>query len=96
MTAATSSDGSSVGVRDLKNRLSAYLERVKRGEAITVTEHGRPIARLVAVDADVDRLAGLVAAGIVRSARSPRRAARARVKLSRGASLAEVVAEQRR
>lgn len=37
----------SVGVRDLRDHLSSYLERVKAGEMITITEHGRPIARLV-------------------------------------------------
>lgn len=35
------------GVRELKNRLSMYLDRVKRGETITVTERGRPVAELV-------------------------------------------------
>jgi prevent-host-death family protein len=37
----------SVGVRDLRDHLSAYLERVKEGETFTITEHGRPVARLV-------------------------------------------------
>jgi len=41
------SDRTSVGVRDLRDHLSAYLERVKAGETITITDHGRPIARLV-------------------------------------------------
>jgi prevent-host-death family protein len=36
-----------VGVRDLRDHLSAYLERVKAGEIITITEHGRPVATLV-------------------------------------------------
>ncbi len=36
-----------VGVRELRDHLSAYLERVKAGEVVTVTEHGRPIATLV-------------------------------------------------
>jgi prevent-host-death family protein len=35
------------GVRELKNRLSMYLDRVKRGETITVTERGRPVAELI-------------------------------------------------
>ncbi len=34
------------GVRELKNHLSAYLARVKRGERITVTERGRQIATI--------------------------------------------------
>ena len=33
-----------VGVRDLKNRLSEYLRRVADGEHITVTDRGRPVA----------------------------------------------------
>lgn len=40
---------SSVGVRELKNRLSGMLRRVKQGETVTVTERGRPIAVLVPV-----------------------------------------------
>jgi prevent-host-death family protein len=35
-----------VGVAQLKTSLSAYLTRVKAGEVVTVTEHGRPIAEL--------------------------------------------------
>lgn len=33
-----------VGVRELKQRLSEYLERASQGEHITVTERGRPKA----------------------------------------------------
>lgn len=36
-----------VGVRDLKDRLSEHLRAVKAGEEVVVTEHGRPVARLV-------------------------------------------------
>jgi prevent-host-death family protein len=36
-----------VGVRELRQNLSKYLRRVKEGEALTVTEHGRDVARLV-------------------------------------------------
>ena len=35
-----------VGVRELKEHLSAYLERASRGELIRVTERGRPKAML--------------------------------------------------
>ena len=97
MTVATPPPGSSVGVRELKNQLSSFLDRVKAGEEITVTEHGRPIARLSAVGSDVDRMAVLVAAGIVQPATGrQRRLPSKRVKLSGGASaLAGIVAEQR-
>jgi prevent-host-death family protein len=35
-----------VGVRELKQRLSEYLDRAERGEIIRVTERGRPKAVL--------------------------------------------------
>jgi prevent-host-death family protein len=38
-----------VGVRELRQNLSRYLGRVKAGEALVVTEHGREVARLVPV-----------------------------------------------
>ena len=97
MTVATSRHGSTVGVRELKNQLSSFLDRVKAGEEITVTEHGRPIARLSAVGGDVDRMAELVAAGVVQPAPGRQRHLPAkRVKLVGGASsLADIVAEQR-
>lgn len=39
----------SVGVRDLKNRLSHHLKRVRAGVHLTVTERGRPIATLAPI-----------------------------------------------
>jgi prevent-host-death family protein len=39
-----------VGVKELKNRLSEYLDRVAKGERVIVTERGRPVATLAAVD----------------------------------------------
>lgn len=35
-----------VGVRELRQNLSVYLDRVKAGETLEVTEHGEPVARL--------------------------------------------------
>jgi prevent-host-death family protein len=37
------------GVAELKARLSRYLDRVKAGEEVLVTDHGRPVARIVPV-----------------------------------------------
>lgn len=36
----------SVGVRDLKNQLSQYLQYVKHGERVFITEHNRIIAEI--------------------------------------------------
>ncbi len=41
-----------VGVRELRQNLSRYLDRVKAGEALVVTEHGREVARLVPSGSD--------------------------------------------
>jgi prevent-host-death family protein len=36
-----------VGIRQLRDELSAVIEAVEAGETITVTRHGRPVARVV-------------------------------------------------
>lgn len=68
---SVSTSGTVVGVRDLRDHLSSYLERVKAGEVITVTEHGRPIARLVRDEPRSDRLLELAAQGRVTLATKP-------------------------
>ncbi len=61
----------SVGVREIRQNISVYLRRVERGEAFTVTDHGRPVALLSPLPPDNDRLAELVAAGVLEP-RKPR------------------------
>ena len=41
---------STVGAFEAKTYLAALLGRVEAGESITITKHGRPVARLVPVD----------------------------------------------
>jgi prevent-host-death family protein len=48
------STGKTVGVRELRQNLSRYLERVKDGETLTVTERGHEVARLVPSRPDGD------------------------------------------
>jgi len=38
-----------VGVRELKNGTSHFIDRVEAGEVLTVTKRGRPVARMVPV-----------------------------------------------
>jgi prevent-host-death family protein len=40
-----------IGAFEAKNRLSELLRLVENGEEVVITRHGRPVARLVAVDA---------------------------------------------
>ena len=84
---------SEVGVRELHDRLSAYLEQVRGGGEIIVTRRGKRIARLSALDADRP-FEDLARRGLVRIPEGPRSSRRARVK---GAgSVSDLVAEQRR
>lgn len=53
-----------VGVRELRQNLSVYLARVKKGQALTVTEHGRAVAELRPLS-QADALQQLVAEGRV-------------------------------
>jgi prevent-host-death family protein len=45
----TTADAHAVGLRDLRHHTSEVLARVRHGETIDVTEHGRLIARIVPV-----------------------------------------------
>ena len=38
---------SSVGAYEAKTHLAELLDRVEKGERITITRHGRPVAQLV-------------------------------------------------
>jgi prevent-host-death family protein len=38
-----------IGIRELKDTLSAVLHRVQEGEPIEVTDNGRPIVRMVPI-----------------------------------------------
>jgi prevent-host-death family protein len=61
------SSGSEIGIPDLEEHLPKYIERVRGGEEIVVTDDGRPVARLSPIDGPRNRLAELVAAGVVRA-----------------------------
>lgn len=84
-----------VGIRALKESLSSYVDRVKRGETLTVTEHGKPVAKLVPAGVPAG-LEGLVAEGRLRwplerpAFRSPH------VRLRGDKTAAEYVVEDRR
>lgn len=59
-----------VGVRQLRDALSRHLVSVQEGRTLTVTDHGRPIARIIPVSPT--RLEVLQAEGRVQPARAPK------------------------
>ncbi|HEU4431292.1 MAG TPA: type II toxin-antitoxin system prevent-host-death family antitoxin [Myxococcota bacterium] len=88
-----------VGVRELRDRLSAYLQRVANGESITIGVRRTPVARLVpaAPAREAAALDRLVASGAVRRAtRKP--GARGPVKLRKRQRrlVSDIVSEDRR
>jgi len=84
-----------VGIRELHDRLSRYVQHVQHGAEVVVTMRGRRVARLVPVD-EIDPLADLRARGLVREPTAPRhpRARQARLKAAKPVS--DLVADQRR
>jgi len=54
-----------IGLRELKARLSETMRRVKAGQTIIITDHGRPVGKIVPVDKPLDqRVEALVQAGL--------------------------------
>jgi prevent-host-death family protein len=86
---------SEVGVRELHDRLSRYVQHVQDGGEVVVTMRGRRVARLVPVD-EVDPLADLRARGLVREPTGPRSPRAGRARLKAGKPVSDLVADQRR
>lgn len=57
-----------VGVRELRDGLSRHLAIVRDGHTITVTDHGRPVARIIPIGVPT-KLEQLIAAGKVTPAK---------------------------
>lgn len=87
-----------VSVRKLKDHLSEYLRRVQNGEQVTVTDHGRPVAALIALaqkkDTPEARLAQLEATGEVTTPVSAGFATVRRLRV-RGKSVASTILSDR-
>jgi prevent-host-death family protein len=83
-----------VGIRELRAGLSRWLDRVRAGEELIVTDRGAPVARLIPLDQrrPFDRL---VAAGLVTPAR-PRADRRRPAPVPTTDVVSDLVADQRR
>lgn len=63
-----------VSISRLKDQLSAYLQMVRDGQTVIVTDRNKPVAQLSPIirqESENDRVARLVAQGIVRPPRRP-------------------------
>jgi prevent-host-death family protein len=84
-----------MGVRELHDRLSRYVQHVKDGGQVVVTMHGRRVVRLVPVD-EIDPLADLRVCGLVREPTAPRSPRARRARLKAAGPVSDLVADQRR
>ena len=86
-----------VGIRDLKSHLSGYIKMVKDGRSVVITEHGRPVGRIVPVDeSEKDRIQSLTSSGFASWSGQKLRVGHATVKLRQGKkSLSQIVVENR-
>jgi prevent-host-death family protein len=86
-----------VGVRELKTRLGGYLQQVRQGRTLVITDRGEPVAELKPLhrsgteDAKLERLNGL---GTVTRLEN-RRLAPFRPVRGRGPSVADAIIEDR-
>lgn len=86
-----------VGIRELKNRLSRYLKRVRAGERLVVTERGKPVAIISppAVTPADGRIEAMLREGIARWGGGKPRGTRRPPRI-KGPSVAQAVIEERR
>jgi prevent-host-death family protein len=85
-----------VPVTDLRAHLSEWLDRVRGGEEIVVTDRGMPVARLLGMSATAT-LQRLAAEGVISREASPRRpTASGRDRPRPRRPVSDVVSDQRR
>ena len=83
---------STTGIRDLRDHLSEYLSRVRKGEVLTVTDRGRAIAQIVPIgERPYDRL---VKEGKIIPPDRPRSLPKRLIKTA--GSVSDLVTDQRR
>ncbi|MGH2556687.1 MAG: type II toxin-antitoxin system Phd/YefM family antitoxin [Actinomycetota bacterium] len=84
-----------VGIRDFRSQLSRWIEVVKSGSDVLITDRGRPVARLIPATGSrpLDRL---IALGLVQPPSAPRRPIDSRRRVPVKGSVSDLVAEQRR
>jgi len=85
-----------IGIRDLRDHLSQYLQDVRAGENLTITDRGRPIARLIPAQNELvaRSLAPLLEAG--KAHWSGGKPAGAEVEIKDGPLVSDYVVEDRR
>lgn len=53
----------SAGVKELKAKLSSYLDKVQKGQQVIITEHGREVAMITPISKERMAIRSLIEAG---------------------------------
>lgn len=83
-----------VGIRELKAKLSSYVEKARKGERIIITDHGEEVAMIVPLSKERKAIKSLVEEGKVRwTGGKPKGSEGITIK---GKPLSETILEERR
>lgn len=91
-----------VGVRELKNRLTYYLNLTRNGDNVIVTDRGKPLAILHGVETmeetagAEERLISLAGKGLIRLPKADSRISKSRPRQIKGKPVSEMIIEDRR
>lgn len=84
----------SVGIKELKTKLSSYVDRVRHGEEVVITEHGKEVALFIPISRERKALKSLIDLGKAKwSGGKPEGLDNVKIK---GRSLSKTVLEERR
>jgi len=84
----------SVGIKELKTKLSSYVDRVRHGEEVVITEHGKEVALVIPISRERKALKSLIDSGKAKwSGGKPEGLDNVKM---RGKSLSKTVLEERR
>ena len=84
----------SAGIKELKAKLSSYIDIVNKGEQVVITEHGREVAIIIPISKERIAINALVDAGMAHwSGGKPKGLVGVKIK---GKPLSETILEERR
>ncbi|MBI5188972.1 MAG: type II toxin-antitoxin system prevent-host-death family antitoxin [Nitrospirae bacterium] len=84
----------SVGIKELKAKLSNYVDKVRHGEEVVITEHGKEVALVLPISKERRAIKSLMESGKAKwSGGKPEGMEKIRIK---GKPLSKTVLEERR
>jgi prevent-host-death family protein len=83
-----------VAISRFRAELKHWLERVRDGEEVIVTDHGTPLARVIGVERR-PLMERLIREGVITPAKRPRQPASAHPRVKARGTVSDLISEQR-